>query len=379
VDAVDDLLEAPEWPPRRPVPPPKRRRRARRRRSGRQQVVRGLAVIVAAIALPLALGVVVFDLMGPRDEPAAVPAGYAPPDDRPRSAAPLSLSEMVFDSDREGAYDLYVRGADGVARRLTGDPAYESWRPRLSPDRRTVAFYRTPASSRGRDPATAGLWAVPVDGSAPPVLLRPAGYDGWVVQSGVSWSPDGEHLLMAGGRRDATQLWLTDARGQGPTPVAPDPGQARADPVFSPAGDAVTFIGCPADDCDDGREEVYRAPLDGGPAVRLTQDDRTDRDPAFSPDGKWLAWRSQIRSGLSESWDVIVADAGGGWARRMLGDDGIAGPPRWSPDGRTIVLDRQGPSRATASLWAIPADSTGGAGGQELTPDQHGNSELPSP
>jgi len=308
-----------------------------------------------------------------------VPAGYAAPADVPRAAAPLAASSVVFGSDREGSYDLYVLEGDGPARRLTGDPDYESWRPRLSPDRRTVAFYRTPTSARGRDPATVGLWAVAVDGGSPPVLLRPPGYDGWVVQSGVSWAPGGEQLLMAGGKRDATQLWLTDARGQGPTPVAPAPEQSRSDPVMSPAGDAVAFVGCPVDDCDDGREEIYRAPVAGGPAVRLTEDDRADRDPAFSPDGRWLAWRSQIDSGLNESWDVIVAGADGGWARRLLNDDGIAGAPRWAPDGGTLVLHRQEPARATASLWAIPVDSTGGLGGRDLTPDQEGNSELPSP
>jgi dipeptidyl aminopeptidase/acylaminoacyl peptidase len=377
-DPLADPILGP-WPtvpvaPRSPRRPPSERRQ--RRRAGRRLLLRALAVVAAAVLLPLVLGVAVVVVVGRIEEPVPVPADYRPPLALPQAAVPLAPGLVVFDSDREGPYELYVMDGDGArARPLTADPAFESWRPRLSPDRRTVLFYRSPAGARGRDPGALGLWAVASDGGAP-VLLRPPGYDGWAVQSGADWSPDGARLVMAGGPRDRPQLQLTDALGQ--QPVAITTGlHGVTDPTLQPDGTNVTFVACPgSEDCDNDGREVHRVPSDGGAPVRLTADDRADRDPSPSPDGSRLAWRTQIEGGVTGVWSVVVGGPDGTAPRRLTGDDEAVGRGEWSADGSRLTLHRRPAGRATLGVWSVPLD---GSKPRELTIGQGGNNEYPSP
>src|SRR5512139_209431 len=60
----------------------------------------------------------------------------------------LASNQVVFDSDRAGNHEIYVMGTDGsTPTRLTNDPTYENWWPRISPDRKKVLFYRSPAGN----------------------------------------------------------------------------------------------------------------------------------------------------------------------------------------------------------------------------------------
>jgi Tol biopolymer transport system component len=74
-----------------------------------------------------------------------------------------------------------------------------------------------------------------------------------------------------------------------------------------------------------------------------------DMNPAFSPDGKWLAFLRATSSGVSE---VYVASVQGGVARRLTFDNRNVESLAWTPDGRTIVFasDRRGKSM----LWRVP-------------------------
>jgi dipeptidyl aminopeptidase/acylaminoacyl peptidase len=93
---------------------------------------------------------------------------------------------------------------------------------------------------------------------------------------------------------------------------------------------------------------------------------RLDLDPAFSPDGRTLAFVSE-RSGTREVW---VSNADGTEPRQLTTLGGaIAGRPSWSPDGRWLafhasgiaVIDaRGGPSRQLSADGEIPTWSADG-------------------
>jgi Tol biopolymer transport system component len=80
------------------------------------------------------------------------------------------------------------------------------------------------------------------------------------------------------------------------------------------------------------------------------------RSPAWSPDGRWVAFLSGQTRG---SGIFLVHPSGRGLraigARHLeLGSD----PPAWSPDGRTLVYTRQ--TKTGSALFAIGADGRGG-------------------
>ena len=81
------------------------------------------------------------------------------------SPQPLPAGVVLFDSDRSGHYELYRMSADGRHQvRLTNDRRYDSWWPKLSPDRKTIVFVRTPAGTHDTNYSKVSTWAVDADG-----------------------------------------------------------------------------------------------------------------------------------------------------------------------------------------------------------------------
>jgi Tol biopolymer transport system component len=105
--------------------------------------------------------------------------------------------------------------------------------------------------------------------------------------------------------------------------------------------------------------DIYYAeiPLPGRPAAsprRLVYSTRADQQPAFSPDGKQIAFVSQ-RTGRRELW---VANADGSNPQQRT-DLGAVFAPTWSPDGLHIVFHGRIAGQPRADVFTVPA--AGGA------------------
>ncbi|HYK43091.1 MAG TPA: S9 family peptidase, partial [Thermoanaerobaculia bacterium] len=72
----------------------------------------------------------------------------------------------------------------------------------------------------------------------------------------------------------------------------------------------------------------------GAPARRLTTGDKRDTDPAFSPDGKGIAFLSN-REGGSQIW---LLDLAGGEPRKATSFPTEVNAFRWAPDGASFVI-----------------------------------------
>ena len=88
---------------------------------------------------------------------------------------------------------------------------------------------------------------------------------------------------------------------------------------------------------------------DGSGVTRLIDHDADDLTPAWSPDGRRIAFASGGRARL----DIYVMDASG--FTRLTDNDG--GTPAWSPDGRRIAFtsDRDG----NPEIYVMNADGSG--------------------
>ena len=79
--------------------------------------------------------------------------------------------------------------------------------------------------------------------------------------------------------------------------------------------------------------DIFRADLDGGNLVRLTDADGYDAEGTYSPDGKQIIFTS-FRDGDGE---IYVMDADGKHPRRITHAKGYDGGPFFSPDGKRII------------------------------------------
>jgi len=128
-------------------------------------------------------------------------------------------------------------------------------------------------------------------------------------------------------------------------------GGAESYPSISPDGKTFVF-----ESSMSGNSDIYLQRIDGRNAINLTRDSRDDDfEPAFSPDGAQIAFRSDRNGG-----GLYVMGATGEASRR-ISDFGYN--PSWSPDGSQIVcateaIEFNPRGRATKSeLWIVDVRS----------------------
>jgi serine/threonine protein kinase/Tol biopolymer transport system component len=117
-------------------------------------------------------------------------------------------------------------------------------------------------------------------------------------------------------------------------------------PSLSPDGNFLLYVKSTG-----GNADIYLQRVGGGNPVNLTHDSPADdTQPAFSPDGRQIAFRSEREGG-----GLFVMGATGESARRLT-EFGFN--PAWSPDGREIAFATEGVAgpavrRLDSHLWIV--------------------------
>ena len=290
---------------------------------------------------------------------------------------------------------IYVVPVDGgVPRQLTQDGTSNE-RPRWTPDSRQIYF----ASNRGGGQQ---IWIMDADGSHPRQITHLS-----TEASGELVSPNGVKLVFLssvyplcgeddvcnkreldqdaqskakarvytsllfrhwtqweGKRRQHIMSMNVDGTGlkdltPGEREVPPFSLGGPDDYAISPDSMEVAFVtNTDPEPAVSTNSDIYTVSIDGGDAKKITINAGADNSPQYSPDGKYLAYRTQTRTGYeSDRWRLMVYDRSTGRPTNLTeGLDRWVGSFTWSPDSNRIFFTVE--DRGRTGLQMVPV--TGG-------------------
>src|SRR5262249_11795238 len=202
------------------------------------------------------------------------------------------------------------------------------WTPRFSPDGKRLAFSKRDAS------ANEDIWVKDLDRDTPSRLSFLPGQNRWPV-----WTPDGKNIVFQSTAQAAPGLYWTRSDGSGEAQRLTDGKLDETPYSFSPDGKRLAF----SQNGNGGSPDIFTAPIEGDPrrgdnGMRLGKAELfqgtpfIERYPAFSPDGRWLAYASN-ESGALEVYVRPFPGPGGRW------QISTGGFPIWSRDGRELLFE----------------------------------------
>jgi len=243
---------------------------------------------------------------------------------------------VYYSSRVEGSRALWrVSPSGGLPQRVTAGTGSEG-EPSLSGDGRRLAY-----STRS------GNWRIMLldvrRGERVPLFEAPVAHAPVIAQ-------DGSLVLFLSGGPNRTDLWqapLADGRPSGsPARVTEMPGGIG---TFSVSADG-RWVAYHRN--VDGRRDIWIGAASGGVAVNITDDAATDLHPAWSPDGKLLAFASD-REGHENIWVMPVTEGrADGPARRITEGSAMDVFPSWSPTGDAVAFLRR--DGASTEVWVAP-------------------------
>lgn len=161
-----------------------------------------------------------------------------------------------------------------------------------------------------------------------------------------SWAPDGIWLAFQCKVKDNWQIFIMRFDGDGLQQLTSE-GDNR-DPAWSPNGRMIAFV---SDRFSDDHQLCVMT-SGGTTQAQLTDSGGRKGDPSWSPDSQWLAYEAETHGRLQIF--VIQADGSASGERQITTEGYNNSTPAWSPDGRYIAFERQDVSGY--HIWIISPD-----------------------
>ncbi|MFN2525647.1 MAG: TolB family protein, partial [Actinomycetota bacterium] len=268
--------------------------------------------------------------------------------DQPTDDGPVSAA--VADD-----YDLFSVGPAGASLQRVTSGIDQDFAPAWSPDGRRIVFSRQPPGG-----LVADIYVMNSDGTGSANLTNSPHHSDTLPE----WSADGDRIVFASHEnnplyypdlsRNQEDLYVMDSDGTNREPLVVEPG-IQEDPAFSPDGSWIAYADFPS-------KAIKLLASDGSRVRYLSRPGRFGEllaaGPEWSRNGKQIVFYTRRGFLAGDSGvDIWVVRADGSGLRNLTaGSPSGEANPTWSPDGEQIafVSDRDG----SWSLYTMQADGS---------------------
>jgi serine/threonine-protein kinase len=198
--------------------------------------------------------------------------------------------------------------------------------PRLSSDGKRLAFELAPGM------AQADIWVKDLERDITTRVTHLPGRNNWPV-----WMPDGKSIVFSSHFQPASGIYWVRADGAGEAQRLTDDKTYQSPCSFSPDGKRLAYSQWSA---DFRISKIWTVPVEGdgdqprfGKAEPFLHSQSYESFPAFSPDGRWLAYSSNESGGR----ELYVRPFPGPGGKSQISTGG-GSHPIWSRDGRKLFF-----------------------------------------
>ena len=246
-------------------------------------------------------------------------------------------SKIAFTAKGKGTSAIHAMDFDGAREYSVSNNSSQNILPSWAPSGGQIAY----TSFMRNNP---DLYVAPASGGRPNKLSSQHG-----MNTGASWSPDGNKIALTLSKDGNPEIYVINAKDGSILTRITNDRAIDTSPAWSPDGGQIAFVSDRS-----GGPQIFVVSAGGGAARQVSFNGSYNTTPTWSPrPGKHVIAYTTRDGGV---YDIVTLDLDTKTSTRITQNEGSNEEPAFAPNGRAIAF-----ARAGQGIFIANADGTGKA------------------